>query len=485
MWSSSLKQLRNLATLAALSSLPMSPLAEARELMGSLEGAYVNNADLLKRRQQLRAADEELSIARSGWLPAIDAEGSVGSARTRTAVPYYRDETAILEETDFFRRQITLNQPLWRGGRVFAQVERAKKRIAAGRLELQALEQDVLLSAAIAHLDLATAREILNFARYNRQVLEEHKNASQDRFSVGEVTRTDLAQAEARLAEAMAEEVRASGQLRSVRANYLEIVGEVAEEVENPEEGTLAEVFGNSFPDSLSEIEREMLTGNPELMARLDHERAAEAQVNADSAALLPQIDLTASNSRSVNTQFDDSWNDENRVSLNLRVPIFRGGASSARVRQSKQNLAGAATERELTRRRLLKEATENWSAHQTAKAEINFYQAQIIANQAAVTGVQAESEIGVRTVLDLLDAQRELFFSRVNLAQTRRNYLASGFQLMASIGKFTAVALGLDVAIYRPEEYSKSIDWKLLGTGGALESMKNSPPNNRGEARR
>ena len=455
---------RCLMGIFVLALLPPSQAnATIKSFSESLEAAYANNADIRQRRQQLRAVDEELAIARSGWLPSLEAGGRVGAADTRSTAPFY--ETRNIQKKEYFQREIKLTQPLWRGGGTFASVRGAKQRIIAGRFELRAVEQNALLAAAIAHLDLAKRLKILDFARYNRQVLERHKKASEDRFAVGEITRTDVAQSEARLAAAKAEEVDAEGRLQAARANYLEVVGEPAEMAEDLADKALDELFAEDFPKSIAEIEQQILTNNPELLALGDYERAAQTQVEVESSSFLPELNLEASNSRSVYTQFEGGITDDNRVSLNLKVPIYQAGATSARVRRSKQEANAAATGREGARRRLFKQATEDWTAQRSSRASIEFYRAQIIANRIALEGVQAEANAGTRTVLDLLDAERELFSSRISLVEAERDYLASGFSLMASIGKFSAESLDLNVAIYRPEAYTDEVDWKLWGT--------------------
>lgn len=445
-------------------SLFLVAAADARSLADTLESAYNNNADIRERRQRLKAVDEELALARAGWLPTLEASTTVGAANTRSTAPFY--ESRNIEKKEYFQRELKLTQPLWRGGGTFASVRGAKRRIIAGRSELRAVEQNALLAAAVAHLDLAKQTEILNFARYNSRVLENHKRASEDRFAVGEVTRTDVAQAEARLAAAKAEEVEAEGQLRAAQANYLEIVGESAQVVENPSTNALQEMFADNFPRSIDDTEQRMLSNNPELVALADYERAARDQVDVESSSFLPQLSLEASQARSVNTQFEGGTSDDSRVAINLKVPIYRGGETSARVRRSKQEASLAVTNREQARRRLLRQATEDWTALKSSEAAMRFYRIQILANKAALAGVQAEANTGVRTVLELLDAQKELFSSRINLVEAKRNHLASGFNLMATIGGFGAEDLALDVAIYRPELYTdEEVDWRLWGT--------------------
>jgi len=250
----------------------------ALDLKQTLENAYEGNAQIKRQRQVARSVIEELHQARGGWLPNLEAASSVGAADSRSTAPFFRSRN--IEKKEYFDGQLIFTQPIWLGGKTFSEVKGAKQRIKAARFELDYAEQTGLLESAVAYLNVIQNIEIVTLSQNSLGVLESHRTATQDNFKVGQATRTDVAQATARVAAARAQVVAAEGILEASKAGYLEIVGSDFREQLAKDDTQWIESL---FPSVINNVENKMSSQNPLLLAVITYEEAARINVDIKS----------------------------------------------------------------------------------------------------------------------------------------------------------------------------------------------------------
>lgn len=426
--------------------------AQAQTMEEALALTYRTNPQLSADRARVRALDEGVPRALSNWRPTVTVSAQAGRARDRLRT---ENSVGTTVANDQLRSPevatLSIQQPLYRGGRTLAETSRAENLVLQGRAQLQSTEQSVLLDAATAYTNLLQDQAVLDLNTNNEQVLQRQLDAARDRFQVGEITRTDVSQAEARLSRSRADRIQAEGNLTSSRANYLRIVGEPP-----------ARLSPARVPAVLPANESEALSAasaeNPAVVAARYAERAARDDVDLVAGELLPTVSLQGTLSRQHETQTAGFERDVAEVSAVLSVPLYQAGSVDARVREAKQTASQRKILVEDTLRRAKEDATRTWEALTTARARIQAFQAQIRANEIALEGVEQEARVGSRTVLDVLDAEQELLDAKVNLVRAQRDEIVSGFQLAAATGRLTAQNLKLPVEVYDPTlNYSRT----------------------------
>lgn len=455
------------AALALAVGLAWTPL-HAQSLEDALASAYKGNPELLAQRAALRAVDEQVPRAMSQWRPTVQITGNAGPARDFNAVTTTNygargsSDRATIDNQRTRQQQtaaLQITQPLYRGGRSEAELSRAEANVQASRAQLAATEQRILLDAATAYINLARELAVLDLNVNNVQVLQRQLDAARDRFQVGEITRTDVSQAEARLAQAQATRTGSEGNVNSARATYLRVVGE--------EPGRLAvpPVPGN-LPNSAGEARDLALSANPTVtQARYAFESAGH-DVSLIEGEKLPTVNLQAdanhsnepAGSRGVRRETID-------LLVAVTVPIYQQGLTDARVREAKQTKGQRRTQIDVSQRQVTDDANRAWQQLTTARAQIESFQAQIRANEIALEGVSQEARVGSRTVLDVLNAEQELLNSRVSLVQAQRDQVLAAFQLLSATGRLTARDLALKVELYDPTAYLESTRDRWSGT--------------------
>jgi TolC family type I secretion outer membrane protein len=454
---------RNRVVVAGLFWLAMGGMphiASAQSIDQVLATAYRTNPQLLAERARLRATDEGVAQAMSNWRPAVQFSGDIGKARdfNRTTDTVDGDVTKTERLRTPTTAQLLVRQPLYRGGRTVAETARAEANVQRGRAQLQGIEQQVLLDAATAYANLLRDAAVLELNINNEQVITRQLTATRDRFQVGEVTRTDVAQSEARLARAKADRIQAEGNLTSARANYFRVIGEMPGRLQP------MRTPGN-MPQSESESIA-MVAENPTVIAAAYNERAARDNVDVVSGELLPSVTLQGQLQRLEESQTRGFDRDTASVVLQLAVPLYQQGSVEARIREAKQTAGQRRLELDDTRRRAAEDATRNWEALTTARARVTAIQAQIGAAEIALEGVQQEAKVGSRTILDVLDAEQELLDAKVNLVRSQRDATVAAYQVANATGQLTAQKLGLPVELYDPTANYNETRGKWWGTG-------------------
>lgn len=429
-------------------------MAKAESLEEVLASTYSTNPTLLARRARLRSADEAVPQALANWRPTVAMTGSVGRGLYSNNA-YAKYDMARTPKTG----AVTLTQPLYRGGRTVAATSQADNTVLSERALLAATEQSILLAATNAYLNVVRDEEVVKLSINNEQVLRRQLEATQERFKVGEITRTDVSQAEARLSKATADRVAAEGTLQSSRANYLNNVG-------RPPETLVQPTLPPTMPATLDEVSAVALAQNPNVVAADYSYAAAQDGVDLVFGELLPTVSLSADVNRSLQTSTMKSETIAQEVLLNLSVPLYEGGGTYSRVRASKHTAGQRRIEADQARRDAMETGSKAWETLQAAKAQAKAFESQIKASELALAGVREESKVGSRTVLDVLNAEQELFDARVNLAKAQHDVLAAGYQVKSALGQMTAQGLNLSVEVYDPTKHYDDVRGKWIGNG-------------------
>lgn len=433
--------------------------AQQTTLQDALAAAYLHNPALQAARAQLRATDEAVPQALAGWRPTVVIASSAGYAQG-----HYRSTSggfASLRPNDraIFTAQTTLTQPLFRGGNTRATTNQATNRVYSQRASLMATEQQVFSDAVNAYVGVIQSQEILKLNQNNEQVLRRQLQATQDRFRVGEITRTDVAQAEAALAGATGTRQTAEGNVATARGNFRRFVGTVPEHLVEPQPLKLPVSNQNQAVQLATQ-------NNPNVIAALFTDAAARDNIDVQFSQLMPQVSLQAQALRSDNSTIAATRQTGVQALVNLSVPIYQGGAEYSRVRQARQQEQQARRTVDDARRQATQLATSAWETLTAARSTVESTRAQIRANQIALEGVEREAIVGSRTTLDVLNAQQALLNSRVTLVQNLANLVTASYAVAAAIGRLTARDLNLNVPLYDETAYYNAVRDKLWGTG-------------------
>jgi TolC family type I secretion outer membrane protein len=428
--------------------------ASAVTLHEALALAYQGNPTLGAQRAFVRSVDENVPQALSGWRPTISLSGSVGKS-------YSRVQNVPDRDTAPASAAVQLTQPLYRGGRTVASTEQAEKQVLAAREGLRAVEQQVLLSGVTAYMDVLRDQARVQLTSNNVEVLQRQLEASQDRFDVGEVTRTDVAQSQARLARAISERSAAEGFLEQSRATYLRVIGQPASDL-------VAAPLPPTMPETLEEAIALATERNPTLAQSRYNEEAQGHAVRVATGNLLPTVSLVGSASRADDLSGDDTLSTtvtgSESLTAQVTVPLYQSGSVSSQIRQAKQTRNQRRIEIEETRRQVEEATIQAWETLIAARQVIVATREQVEANQIALDGVIQENQVGSRTTLDVLDAEQELLDSQVTLVIAERDEYVAIYSLLAAIGALTAEQLGLDVSLYDPTQHYRAVRDKWWG---------------------
>jgi TolC family type I secretion outer membrane protein len=441
-----------LAVVAMLAALP----AGAQSLTDVLATTYSTNPELLAGRAELRATNELVPQALSGWRPTIAGTASIG----RTWIDSEVGTSSINPRSV----GVSIAQPVYRGGRTVAATREAENLVLAQRARLVGVEQQVLLDAVASYMDVVRDAAVLELNVNNQQVLSRQLEAARDRFEVGEITRTDVAQSEARLAGSNAGRIAAEGDLTESRARFVEVVGEAPGTLDTPP--ILA-----TLPGSLEEAIEVAVNANPNVVAADYVERAARDGVDVVFGELLPSIAVQGQveyGEEQAVTAADDRTTAT--VEAQLTVPLYQAGEVSSRVREAKKRASQRRLEMATQRRNAAQVATTAWEALSTARAQIAAFETQVRSAEIALEGVREEAQVGSRTILDVLDAEQELLDARVSLVRAKRDEIVAGFQLLAAVGNLTARDLDLPVEYYDYQADYLEVRNKLWGVSVSEE---------------
>lgn len=441
------------------------PEAQAETLAEALARAYRHNPQLLAARAGLRAVDEQAAQAFANWRPGVTFSADAGLTAGRSKQPGGLGRPGGFQSTNRIPAGASLNvtQDIYRGGRNQHQLRRANANISAQRARLATVEQAVLLNAVRAYMNVFRDLAVLRLNANNEQVLARQLQATRDRFSVGEVTRTDVSQAQARLARARASTIQAQGILQASRANYANVVGVMPGALEQP--GLRADL-----PRGAADIAKQAQRDNPAVVAARWDEQSAQASVDLVRGELMPTVSISGQVQRRYNAQARDTIGDSASITARIAVPLYRSGGVASRVRAAKQTVLRRRDELRQAQRTAAENAARANAALRTARSSVTAFEAQLEASRIALNGVRQEAAAGLRTVLDTLDAQQELLNAQVNLVRARRDLVVATYELLAAVGGMNARQLKLKVKFHDPEEHYRKVRNKAYGFGAPID---------------
>ncbi|PZW50879.1 outer membrane protein [Humitalea rosea] len=449
--------------LGILALLLVATPAGAQTLQEALAATYANNPTLRSARAQLRVVDENVPQALAGWRPTVSLSTSYGTVvdsnvRSRvTGANGNQFGSYSNIDRDPFSAQATVSQPLYRGGRTRAQTRRAENQVLAQRARVLGAEQQALGDAISAYVQVIRFQEEVRLNVNNVQVLTRQLEATNERFRVGEITRTDVAQAESRLAGARATRADSEGSLQSARATFQRVIGIAPTRLSAPQPLAAAARTAQEAATSAA-------GNNPAVVAALFDEAAARDQIDVQVSALLPQASLNATSFRNDNSSTPGNRITGEQLTATLTVPLYQGGAEYSAVRQARQDAVRLRSVVDDQRRTAISQATSAWETLASNRAQVESVRAQIRAAEIALDGVQREAIVGSRTTLDVLNAEQELLTARVSLVRALANVVTASHSLAASIGRLTAQDLALPVQAYDMTEYYGAVRNRWVG---------------------
>jgi outer membrane protein len=426
--------------------------ATADSLNDALGSAYENNADLNAARAQLRGIDENVPQALSGYRPTV-------SGSSDAAIEAARGSQIPGSITGYPRGlALTVDQPLFLGFRTTNSVAQAKNSVRAARAQLRNVEQQTLLSAVRAFMDVVQAQVVLNLRAQNVEFLREQVRAATDRLNVGEGTRTDVAQTNARLQAGLSDYNAAAAAVTSALAVYEQVIGH------KPKNLGAADHVESHIPKAQQAAIEEGLANHPTIVAADFNIDVASYNVKVLEGAKMPSVSLQGQLAHRDDTPLSGGWQDTASLTVQATVPIYEGGRDDSQIRQAKETLAQRRIELDSARAQVRQAVISAWGTLDAAKAQVEAAQAEVAAEQLVLSGVIEERKVGQRTTLDVLNAQQELLNARVSQVQAQHDKVVAAYTLLAAIGGLDAVTLRLAVHLYDPAEHYELVKDKWFG---------------------
>jgi outer membrane protein len=444
------------AAMLLAAALMAGPVAAQESIAGALARAYGSNPELNAQRANVRAVDELVPQALSGYRPRVNATADVGRAHQELI------SRSRQHNSDTYSPRgvgLTVDQTLFNGFRTENSTRAAESRVLGARETLRNTEQTVLFNGATAYMNVLRDTAIFNLQTNNVEVIEEQLRQTNDRFRVGEVTRTDVAQSEARLALARANATLAQGNLRSSIATFRQRIGVEPRRL-NP-----AQPIEKLLPKSLDAALATAMREHPAIIASLHGVDSQQLQVKVVEGELYPTVTLTGSLARRWETQSSDTELYSASLVARLSVPIYEGGQTYSRVREAKETLGERRIQVDQQRDLVRQAVVASWSTLTATREQIRSGEAAVKAAETALAGVREEAKVGQRTTLDVLNAQQELLNARSNLVTFQRDRVVASYSVMSSIGRLSARNLSLRVASYNPRLHYDQVRNRWIGT--------------------
>ncbi|BBC00129.1 TolC family type I secretion outer membrane protein [Bradyrhizobium elkanii USDA 61] len=447
-------------TAAATAVLLLAEMGPVPALADTIEAAlvrsYQNNPQLNAQRAQVRSTDENVPQALSGYRPKVALTASAGYQYTDTLTTQGGDANNLVRTQIHGANAprsagLTVNQSLFNAQNA-PRVRAAESQVSAAREALRVLEQTVILSAATIYMDYLRDSAIVEVQRSNTRVLEQTLKQTQDRFNVGEVTRTDVAQSEAQLAAGKTQQLTAESNLTTTRSNFRRIIGN---EPQNLAPGSPVDRF---LPTTLAAAVELSLTQNPNVTSAMYGVDVNFLQVKVSEGALFPSVNLQTS----VQQQYEQTMISQRAFSagtaVQLSVPLYQGGAEYSLIRQSKESLAQQRLVLEQTRDQARANVVTAWGQLVAGKSQVASAQAQVTASEIALNGVREEAKAGQRTTLDVLNAQQALVNARNALVTAQHDRVVASYNVLSAVGRLSPQVMGLSTNVYDPSVHYQQV---------------------------
>ncbi len=441
----------------SLAVMPVAGMnANAETLDEALTYTYVANPSLAAQRAYVKSVYEQINESKSGYKPTIAGQASYGYLyqRQRSRPGFSENESMPVN------MGVNAVQPLFSGFGTVASVKAARHKFESEKAKLQDLEQSVLTQAVVAYTDVIRAIAVWKLNQNNEAVLKRQLDYTRDRFRVGELTKTDVAQAEARYAGAVASRIQAEGNVKVAYASYQETIGKMPDKIFEPE------VPAAKLPQTLEDALAVADKNNPSVISAEYQEKQAKSGVDVAKSAYYPSLNLQASylNSRAnahgsmsyidsgvlASVRTGRAREEDSSVKLVLDVPFYTAGIVPSKVAQAKLAERQAALGVVSVRRAVEQATTQAWENYQSTLAGLSSLQEQVRATELALDGVRHEEQAGTRTILDVLNAEQELLNARVSLVSAKKNLIDASYLLISAMGLMTPDNLDLDIDRYR-----------------------------------
>jgi len=423
----------------------------AETLVQAMVSAYSGNPTLQAERARQRGTDELVPQALSGWRPTVSADGSISKV--------WEDSSGSpSSENDPKSVAIGLSQPIFRGFKTINGTKAAEANVEAGKQGLLAIEQDILFQAIQAYMNVIRDRQIVGLRQQNVGVLQKQLTAADERFKVGEITRTDVAQSRARVSGARSSVASATATLAASVANYINIVGHKPGSLKYPKLAKL--------PRTLEQAQAAASEINPNILAAAYVEEASAYNIEVVKGDLLPSASFDASARFNDNPQDGTSRSERAQIEGVLTIPLYEAGRVYSSVREAKHVASQRRLEVIQAGRSVRESVAISWNNLVAAREIIRSAKEQVSAAQLALDGVRQEYFVGSRTTLDVLDSETEVVNARITLVSAERDQIVAAYQILGSIGRLTARDLALPVDYYDADENYLNVRGKWFGTG-------------------
>ena len=452
---------------AAASALLIILMAPAPSLADTIEAAlvraYQTNPQLNAQRAQVRVTDENVPQALSGYRPRVGVTASAGVQYSDVLTTAGGSPTALVRSqvhgTNAPRSAgLTISQTLFNGQQTANRTRAAESQVSAAREALRVLEQTVLLQAASVYMDFLRDAAVVEVQRSNVRVLEQTLKQTKDRFNVGEVTRTDVAQSEAQLAAGNTQLLTAESNLTTTRANFRRIIGSepVALAPGSPVDRYLPRTLPNAIELALTE--------NPNVTASMFGIDVSYLQVKVAEGALFPTVTLQASATQNYEQTMVIQRSFAGAATAQISMPIYQGGSEYSLIRQSKESLSQQRLVLEQTRDQARANVVQAWGQLEAGKAQVQSAQAQVTASEIALNGVREEAKAGQRTTLDVLNAQQALVNARVALVTAQHDRVVASYSVLNAVGRLSPIVLNLKTEVYDPSVHYHQVRDSWIG---------------------
>nr|WP_068172663.1 MULTISPECIES: TolC family outer membrane protein [Neokomagataea] len=437
-----------------------SPTFVPHTLQDALATAYLTNPTLKEERARLRATDERVPTALAGWRPTIQGNAQLThyDGHTSYGPQGFMTGSSSAYNTPGFTGGVTVTQPLYQGGKTVAGTHAATDQVLAERAHLISTEQDVFMNVVEAYVGVIKDEQLLQLATNNQRVLEQQLHATEERFHIGEITRTDVAQAEAAVASATSERRQAEGTLQSAQAVYLQIVGIAAPPNLLPPQPLNLPIKSEQ---SALQIAAE---NNPDVISSLFTEANQKDNVSVQIAAIMPKVSAQLMYQHSRNQGYGNSTLDNKAGMITFQVPIYQGGSEYSAVRGARQQAQAAHREVDVQRRSALQKAASSWQRMTSSQAAVQADRVAISANLIALGGVERQALLGTTSTLAVLQQQQTLLVAQQALVQDLSTLVTSSYSVAASIGRLTAADLKIGVPLYDEKAYYNAVKNRLWG---------------------
>jgi len=437
--------------------------ARAATLDSALVEAYQGNPSLNAQRASTRATDENVPQALSGYRPKVSLTVNGGEQSLSSTTRVTGTTVSAIGPAQYFTQSgynapfsagATITQTLFNGFQTASRTRQAEAQVLAARATLYNTEQNVLLSGVTAYMNVLLDGAILDLQRRNVEVLQEQLRQTRDRFNVGEVTRTDVAQAESSLAAGRSQVLSAEATYTAAVATYRQVIGS------NPANLAPGTPVDRLSPTTQDQAVAVAITSHPAVAAAQYNVDVAQQQVKVAESALYPTVTLQGSFVKGLSAVGSLNTEESYAASVlgTLSVPIYQGGAEYSAIRQAKELLGQTRLNLDVTRDQTRQTVVQSWGLLNAAKANIEATTAQVQAAEIALNGIREEARVGQRTTFDVLTAQQTLVNARVSLVTAQHDRVVASYTLLAAVGRLTPTVLGLRTAVYRPQVHYEQV---------------------------